>query len=237
MLDKIDSEIIKTEGDILTMLDNLLEKRDNEWWSNFYSDKGKSIPFFKNIPDENLVSYFNSGLLNHGKALDIGCGNGRNSLYMAHKGFEVYGIDFAKSPIDRAKQLAKEQSIEVNFICKSIFDFQCEPENFDFIYDSGCFHHVKPHRRNQYLNNVLKLLKPDGYFAMNCFNLNGGANISDYDVYRDYSMHGGIGFSEYKLKTILESYFNIIEVREMKEVEDENIFGKSFMWTILMKKK
>ncbi len=72
---------------------------------------------------------------------------------------------------------------------------------------------------------------------MNCFNLNGGANISDYDVYRDYSMHGGLGFSEYKLKTILKLHFNILEFREMKEIENDNIFGKSFMWTTLLKKK
>ena len=39
------------------------------------------------------------------------------------------------------------------------------------------------------------------------------------------------------LKTILEPYFEIIEFREMIESTDENIFGKSFLWTVLMKKK
>lgn len=63
VIEKINSEIIKSENDILDMLDNLLEKRDNEWWSNFYSDKEKAIPFFKNIPDENLASYFELELL------------------------------------------------------------------------------------------------------------------------------------------------------------------------------
>jgi len=87
------------------------------------------------------------------------------------------------------------------------------------------------------LKTILKYLKPDGYFGMVCFNLKGGANISDYDVYRDKSMLGGLGFSEYKLKSILEPYFEIIEFREMTESVDENIFGKSFLWTVLMKKK
>jgi len=72
---------------------------------------------------------------------------------------------------------------------------------------------------------------------MTCFNLKGGANISDYDVYRDYSMHGGIGFSEYKLKNILEDYFDITEFREMKESKDENILGSNILWTVLMRKK
>ena len=108
-----------------------------------------------------------------------------NKFYLAHKGFQVYGIDFSETSIKWGKQLAKEKSIELNFICQSIFDFQCEPESCDFIYDSGCFHHIKPHRRSSYLNTILKFLKPDGYFAMTCFTLDGGANISDYDVYRD----------------------------------------------------
>ncbi|PRR78611.1 Cyclopropane-fatty-acyl-phospholipid synthase [Clostridium liquoris] len=237
MLDRINSEIIRTENDIPIMLDNLLERRDNEWWSNFYATKEKPIPFFKNSPDENLISYFNRGLLKQGKALDIGCGNGRNSLYLAQKGFKVYGVDFSKTSIEWAKQMANEKSLEISFLCQSVFDFKDEPESFDFIYDAGCFHHIKPHKRNQYLNTILKYLKQDGYFAMACFNLKGGANISDYDVYRDCSMHGGLGFSKYKLKTILEPYFEIIEFREMKESSDESVFGKSFLWIVLMKKK
>jgi 2-polyprenyl-3-methyl-5-hydroxy-6-metoxy-1,4-benzoquinol methylase len=237
MLDKLDSEIIKSENDILIMLDNLMDKRDGEWWSNFYSNKGKPIPFFKNIPDENLVSYVDSGILKHGKVLDVGCGIGRNSIYLSNNGFEVCGIDFSKTSIEMAKEIAKVQSIKIDFLCESIFDFQCQPESFDFIYDSGCFHHIKPHRREQYLNTILSLLKPDGYFAMACFNLKGGANISDYDVYRDFSMHGGLGFTEFKLKTILEPYFKIIEFREMKEAADENIMGLPFLWTVLMKHK
>jgi SAM-dependent methyltransferase len=236
-LDKINSEIIKTENDVLFMLDNLLEKRDNEWWDKFYSDKERPVPFFKNIPDESLISYFDRGLLKQGKALDIGCGKGRNSVYLAKRGFDVDGVDFSKTSIEMGKQIAKEQSLEVNFLCQSIFDFEGKPESYDFIYDSGCLHHIKPHRRNQYLKTILKCLKPDGYFGMICFNLKGGANISDYDVYRDNSMQGGMGFSEYKLKAILEPYFEIIEFREMIESDNENVFGKSFLWAVLMKKR
>lgn len=81
-MNKLDSEIIKNENDLLSMLDNLIEKKYTDWWNNFYSDREKPIPFFKNIPDENLVSYISQGLLKKGKALDIGCGYGRNSFYL-----------------------------------------------------------------------------------------------------------------------------------------------------------
>ncbi|AQR95943.1 class I SAM-dependent methyltransferase [Clostridium saccharoperbutylacetonicum] len=237
MDDKINSEIIKTEDDVFLMLDEFLEKRDNEWWNKFYSNKEKAVPFFKNIPDENLITYFDRGILKEGKALDIGCGKGRNSIYIAKKGLEVCGVDFSETSIEMANKIATEQGIKVKFSCKSIFDFQSEKENYDFIYDSGCFHHIKPHRREQYLSTILKYLKPNGYFAMICFNLKGGANISDYDVYKDNSMHGGMGFSDYKLKIILESYFEIVEFREMIESDNEEVFGKSSLWSVLMRKK
>lgn len=72
---------------------------------------------------------------------------------------------------------------------------------------------------------------------MTCFNLNGGANISDYDVYKEYSMQGGIGFSDYKLKKILETYFKIVEFREMIESNNPKVYGKNILWAVLMKKK
>lgn len=112
MDDKINSESIKMEGDVFLMLDEFLEKRDNEWWNKFYSNKEKEVPFFKNIPDENLITYFDRGILKEGKALDIGCGKGRNSIYIAEKGLKVCGVDFSETSIEMAKKIATEQGIK-----------------------------------------------------------------------------------------------------------------------------
>lgn len=232
----LDLDIVKTEEDVMKMLDNLLEKRDSEWWDKFYTRDESSVPFFKNIPDENLVSYVERGILNGGDALDIGWGKGRNSMYLGQRGFKVLGIDFSNTSIELAKEFAQDQDIKVKFICQSIFD-HANDKKYDFVYDGGCFHHIKPHRRNKYFQIIYNSMKEDGYFAMTCFNLKGGANISDYDVYRDKSMSGGMGFSEYKLKNILQQYFEIIEFREMKKVEGGEYFGEAFLWTVLMKKK
>ena len=205
----MDDEIILSYNDTLNMLDAMLEKRDREWWNQFYSDPNKPVPFFHDIPDEELVSYCSEGLLAGGTALDIGCGNGRNSRYLAAQGFQVTGIDISEQSIRWAKELTREDQ-NIHFQCVSMLEYAADANSFDFILDSGCFHHIKPHRREQYLEGIRDHLKDDGYFLMTCFNLDGGANISDYDVYRDYSMHGGLGFSEYKIKKILSHYFDII---------------------------
>ena len=45
----MDHEIIISYNDTLNMLDDILEKRDHEWWNKFYADKNKPVPFFRNI--------------------------------------------------------------------------------------------------------------------------------------------------------------------------------------------
>lgn len=42
---------------------------------------------------------------------------------------------------------------------------------------------------------------------------------------------------EYKIKRILNNYFDIMDFRKMKETDNVKTFGKDFMWVILMKKK
>lgn len=236
MKDRLDTEIIMSVDDTLNMLDGLLEKWDQDWWNEFYSDKEKPIPFFVNIPDVNLVSAVKGIEKSNCRAIDIGCGNGRNSVYLAKQNYITDGIDFSYESIEWARENAKNENVEVNFINESFFDFEIGNETYDLIHDSGCLHHIKPHRRSSYLEKIKNILKPNGYFSLTCFNLKGGKNLTDRDVYRKSSMQGGMGYSEYKLRTILAQYFEIVEFKEMEEIKDGDQFGVNICWTVLMRK-
>jgi cyclopropane fatty-acyl-phospholipid synthase-like methyltransferase len=237
ILNKINEEIITNEREMIEMINDYFDKKNKEFWDKFYLNRDKKIPFFEYQPDENLRMYFNDNLLQTGKALDVGCGNGRNTFFLAENGFDATGLDISKSSIEWTNEHKKNQSGTLRFVNQSLFDYKSDKEEFEFIYDSGCFHHINPHNRDKYLSIISNYMKKDGLFSMVCFNLKGGANISDYDVYKEYSMHGGLGFSEYKLRTLLENHFEILEFREMKEANIVDSFGKSFLWTVLMKKK
>ena len=100
-----DEKIVVTMDDVLEMLDSLFECRDGRWWDGFYADKEKPVPFFKNAPDEALVSGIASGSLAGGRALDIGCGNGRNTRFLAENGYTATGIDISGEPIRWAGEL------------------------------------------------------------------------------------------------------------------------------------
>ena len=193
------TETISSYEDLLEMLDSLL-REPTKFWDDFYSNREKGIPFFANKPDENLVDYFENVLAgSSGKVLELGCGPGRNAIYLAGKGYAVDAVDLSEQSLRWATERAKERDLRVNFIHNNIFDIEIEDGTYDIVYDSGCFHHIAPHRRMSYINLVQKALKPGGYFAITCFVQGGelgGANISDWEVYRLQSMSGGLGFTE-----------------------------------------
>ena len=99
-----------------------------------------------------------------------------------------------------------------------------EENSFDFIYDSGCFHHIAPHRRITYLENIHKYLKVNGYFALCCFKEDGaygGSTILDEEVYVSRSLEGGLGYSIEKLKDLFQS-LNEVEIRQMNPMSEED---------------
>lgn len=232
------NETISSYDDVVEMLDSLL-REPTDFWNEFYEDRDKKIPFFVNKPDENLVSYFENQFMQPGNVLELGCGPGRNALYFAEKGCTVDAVDLSEESLRWAEERANEKEVSVNFIHKNIFELQLKKETYDIIYDSGCFHHIAPHRRMSYLSLLSHSLKPGGYFAITCFVKGGelgGADITDWEVYRRRSLQGGLGFTEESLRTIFNR-FEVVEIRRMKDLEnDQECFGTSALWTALFRK-
>ena len=231
-------EIIHSYEDLLEMLDSLL-REPTQFWNDFYSDRNKGVPFFINSPDENLVSYFEDDLIKPGKVLELGCGPGRNAIYFAQKGCTVDAVDISEETLKWAAERANEQDININFINKNIFDLDIEDGTYDLVYDSGCFHHIAPHRRMSYIDLVKRALKPNGYFAMTCFiegGKLGGAEISDWEVYRLRSLQGGLGYTPEKLRAIFKD-FKEIQIRKMEVIEQpSDTFGVPDFLTALFQK-
>lgn len=233
-------ETIYSYEDLLTMLDHLLKEESKFNWDHFYSDRERKVPFFENHPDENLVEYIEKKRVTAGKALELGCGPGRNAIYLARNGFNVDAVDQSAEGLEWAIERAKEQKVQVNYIQRNIFDLASEEGTYDLVYDSGCFHHIPPHRRMDYIDLVKRALKPGGSFALTCFAEGGelgGTDISDWEVYRGRSMRGGLGFTDEKLKGIFRD-FTAVEIRKMRDMENETKqFGKSALLAALFKKE
>jgi cyclopropane fatty-acyl-phospholipid synthase-like methyltransferase len=104
-----------------------------------------------------------------GRVLDAGCGTGENSLYLAHLGFEVCGIDAAPSAIKKAKEKAKERGITVNFLVSDALKLQMLQTKFNTIIDCGLFHVFSDEERPIFAASLYSALYPGGKYFMLCF--------------------------------------------------------------------
>ncbi|MGA3599572.1 class I SAM-dependent methyltransferase [Lysinibacillus agricola] len=231
--------LIKSNEQLLVLLDNLLREPQN-FWNEFYDKTFKKIPFFVNKPDENLVSYLEKKMIQPSKVLELGCGAGRNAIYLAKQGCSVVGVDVSDRALQLAQERVDEANINVELIGSNIFELDLQEESFDFIYDSGCFHHIAPHRRVTYIELIHTLLKPNGYFALCSFEEQGaygGSTISDEEVYIKRSLEGGLGYTKNQLREIFQS-LEALEIREMIAMSDEDqYFGLEGFIVGLFKKK
>jgi SAM-dependent methyltransferase len=85
------------------------------------------------------------------------------------------------------------------FQCCSIFGAALAEASYDLVYDSGCFHHLPPHRRPDCVALVRRALKPGGRYGLACFRPEGGGGFTDQQVYELASLGGGLGYSEDRL--------------------------------------
>ena len=77
-----------------------------------------------------------------GRALDIGCGSGRDAVYLAKRGWEVTAVDFVEKALARARQRAAEEGVQVQWIRGDVGELGglgLEP-GYNLVYDFGCIH-------------------------------------------------------------------------------------------------
>lgn len=103
-----------------------------------------------------------------GKLLELGCGAGNITLWLAEKGYEGYGTDIAPTAIDWAKEKAGQLNIKCDFQVGNVLDLKEYKDNsFDFVLDGHCFHCIIGEHREMFLKSVRRVLKPDGFFLIN----------------------------------------------------------------------
>ena len=218
----------------LAALDALLADQGDDRWDAFYGNRARPCPFFVTAPDESLVGWVDDELVRPGKAIDLGCGAARNAIFLARRGFSVEAADYSQVAIDWARERVDAAGAEVVLRCQSVFDLDLTPGGYDLVYDSGCFHHIAPHRRQRYVELVANALKPGGWFGLTCFRPEGGSGYSDEQVYEHRTLGGGLGYSEERLREIWSGHLQVRVVRRMNKPSVESgLFGEPFLWVLL----
>lgn len=71
--------------------------------------------------------------LEPGRALDFACGEGRNAVWLAERGWRVTGVDFSDVALETAARLAASRDVDVNWVVADVLDLEPEPGAFDLV--------------------------------------------------------------------------------------------------------
>jgi SAM-dependent methyltransferase len=123
------------------------------------------------------------GALAPGTALDLGCGTGDNSIYLAKHGWKVTGVDFVAKAVDKARAKAEADKVAVNFTRADVTRLSSEGVGSDFglIVDNGCLHGMSPEDRDAYVREVTAVAARDARLLLVEFVTGGSYGVPGID--------------------------------------------------------
>jgi cyclopropane fatty-acyl-phospholipid synthase-like methyltransferase len=116
------------------------------------------IPWDDVLPPPELMAFVARS--KPGRALDLGCGYGRSSIYLARHGWHVDGVDFVPQAVGGARQRAEEAGVaeRVRFYAADVARLTFLEGPYDFAVDIGCMHAMSDEALVCYRDGLARLL-------------------------------------------------------------------------------
>lgn len=184
------------DGIACTMVKQMMDSSDinKNWWkSTFkkeYSESLGRIYTIKKAVEEVEFILKNIPLNEKFKILDVPCGEGRHSILLAKKGFDVTAIDYSNELLNIAKRKAKEEVVRIKFIQEDM-RFMKIDKKFDVVITLGnSFGYFNDRDNKKFINNVSIHLKPNGYFILDLSNFEGIKKNMAPEIKRELDLNG-----------------------------------------------
>lgn len=137
-----------------------LPKEARKGWVQRYAETPyRELPWFSPTPYPEVVQAVKENWWIRGsRILDIGCGAGTNSLFLAKNGFKVTGVDIADGAIAAARSRAEAAGLKVDFRVGDALALPFPDEHFGGAIDIGCFHTLPPELRRKYSKEIHRVV-------------------------------------------------------------------------------
>ncbi len=154
--------------DRMTLLDAVRGRFNALKYKMLYAGDLAGVLWERNEPHPPLVELLDRDMVTIGRALDVGCGQGTQSIYLAERGFVVDGIDFQEKALARARTRASATGADCRFEWADVTQASSRGP-YDLIIDRGCFHCLGGRALHGYSQNLQRWLAPGGYFQLSAF--------------------------------------------------------------------
>ncbi len=122
------------------------------------------VPWDDPLPPPEIVNF--ASTVPAGRALDLGCGYGRATIYLASLGWDVDGIDFISAAIAEAAERAQAAGVYARFHIAQVTDLDFLAGPYDLAIDVGCCHNMAEDDLLQYSQHLERLVQPGGNFLL-----------------------------------------------------------------------
>jgi SAM-dependent methyltransferase len=201
----------------------LPEAEKNGWFRDWFNSQYYHLLYFKR--DEEEAAAFMDALLlklnppKDALMLDVGCGRGRHSIYLASKGFRLTGIDISEDSIAEAK---KEETANLDFFVHDMrlpFRMNYYDYAFNFFTSFGFFRTRREH--DNAIRTIAQSLKPNGIFVIDYLNAH---FVENHLLYKSEITKDDVTFSITRWLDETHFYKKIV-------VEDENRLEEPLVFT------
>ncbi len=136
---------------------------ENNYWENAF-ESGEYKHWESSFPSPELAALAAAGILKtNSRVLDIGCGGGRDAIFMAQCGLNVIGVDISSAALRIAIKRSKKIHVNVDWQRGNVLALPIAAGSIDFLTDRGLFHLLEDVHRLLYSLEVCRVLKSGGH--------------------------------------------------------------------------
>ncbi|WP_434633753.1 class I SAM-dependent methyltransferase [Chromobacterium sp. CV08] len=146
-------------------------------FDGYYRNNGS---FYGDKPSPFLVHYLEKyGVKGAGPGLDLGCGQGRNALYLASCGFSMCGVDESSEAVERLSAQAGERRLDVSAKVVDLANLEIEPRRYQVIVANTSLDHLDEASGQRLAQAMMDGLVPGGYLFVSVFMVNDPGCVVD----------------------------------------------------------
>ena len=191
-------------------------------WNDRY--ESGDVPWDTGCPSTELIRTIKEEGIHPGRALELGCGTGTNSIWLAQQGFDVTGVDISPLALEQARHKAASAGVPIRFLEADVLNPPSLDAPFPFFFDRGCYHVVRRIDVEKFLS-TLELISQPGAIGLV---LTGNA--------KEKHEPGPPVVSEQEIRQELGRVFDIIRLREFRFDQVEKVGVRFLGWSCLVRR-